>query len=216
MSEFTLYMMLIFLPGIIAYKVFDVLTEHRERKVYEVILFSFLFGFLSYFLYWILIILLFGAKSKFHFFTTLIHPEFIDFNEILSVSCFAILLGLGATVLDTYKVLHRISLFLRITKKHGELDTFSYLMNSNLRKNVWIIIRDMQDNRAYYGWLHAYSAGHEKNELFLVDVIVYENSRGIQIMQTPSIYPSKPKENYVIEFPELGYNIRGKIGDNNV
>ena len=40
------------------------------------------------------------------------------------------------------------------------------------------------------------------------DVIVFENSTGTRIMTSPGIYLAKPKEKYVIEFPELAYSDR--------
>ncbi len=106
MSEFTLYMMLIFLPGIIAYKVFDELTEHREHKVHEVVIYSFLFGCLSYFGYFALIkciSFVMGYSIAFHFPETLKDPSQANYNEIVIVSFFAFFTGLAITIIDTHK-----------------------------------------------------------------------------------------------------------------
>lgn len=206
MSEFTLYMMLIFLPGIIAYKVFDELTEHKEHKVHEVIIYAFLFGCLSYLTYFIIFKIIFymtGYTVAFYFPETLKDPKKASYGEIVKVSCIAFVVGFGITWFDTYKILHRIARWTRISKKFGEVDAFTFLLNSNLREKVWIIVRDKEDNLAFFGWVHTYSAGDEHNELFLVDVDVFDNTTGEKLMDSPGIFLSKPKEKYIIEFQSL-------------
>ncbi len=208
-SEFTLYIMLIFLPGIIAYKVFDELTHQKDKKAYEVVVYSFLFGFFSYFIYYLIFSFPYWfseSEFQFHFLSTLKEPETLDFEEVFYVSCIAIIAGVVITLIDTYKILFIVARWLRITKKHGELDTFTFLMNSNIGKDAWVIIRDTEDDRAYYGWIYAYSIGADQNELFLRDVKVYENSTGNILMTSPGIYLAKSKEKYVIEFPQLAYD----------
>ncbi len=49
-------------------------------------------------------------------------------------------------------------------------------MNSDLQQEAWVIVRDKEDHLAYYGWIHTYSTGQERNELFLVDVTIYDNT----------------------------------------
>lgn len=206
MSEFTLYMMLIFLPGIIAYKVFDELTEHHEHKVYEVIIYSFLFGCVSYFVYFVFIkfvLILTGYSIPFYLSETLKDPSKASYGEIINASCLAVFVGFGVSAFDNKKLLHKMAVRFNITHKHGELDTFTYLMNSTLRKDVWIIVRDKEDNLTYLGWVHTYSAGHERNELFLVDVTVFDYTTGEELMKTQGVYLSKPKDKYTIEFPTV-------------
>ena len=206
-SEFSLYIMLIFLPGIIAYKTFEQLTHREDRKTYDVIIYIFLFGCLSYFFYYILC-KIFGYSFTFHFLESLNSPKSVNFEEIIYVSCLAAILGLIITAFDTFKLLNRFAIRIKITKEHGEPDTFTFLMNSNVGKDAWVILRDVEDNRMYYGWIAAHSIGKEKGEIFLRDVIVFENSTGTRIMTSPGIYLAKPKEKYVIEFPELAYSDR--------
>lgn len=206
MSEFTLYMMLIFLPGIIAYKVFDELTEHREHKVHEVIIFAFLFGCLSYFTYYLFVKIVFiitGYSIMFYLPDVLKDPSKASYSEIFIASCLAVFVGFGCSAFDNKKLLHKLAYRIHVTRKHGEMDTFTFLLNSTLREDAWIIVRDKEDNLAYYGWVHTYSAGHEKNELFLVDVTVYDNTTGEELMKTQGIYLSKPKEKYIFEFPTI-------------
>ncbi len=217
MSEFVLYMMLVFLPGIIAYQIFDLLTEHQEYKLHEIIIYAFLFGGISYFVYFIFgnifsvvihLIPIYEPKwtFTFHFLDALKNPQNAEYGEILVVSLLSILVGIGITIIKTHRWLYRIAenplgwlikSNVWISKKHGELDTFTYLMDAT--KDSWVIIRDIEDNFAYSGSIYSYSAGHERNELFLTDVIVYDNATGEKIMSSPGIYLSKPKEKYIIE-----------------
>lgn len=220
MTEFTFFLMVIFLPGIVAYKITDAYTVHKEHKTHEVIISSFLYGFISYLLYYtVFYVIAFCKSEKFtlQLFNTLkaqqlakttgtLDAPVIDFYEIFWVTGFGVIVGVVITLLDTYKILHRVAKFFCLIYKHGDLDTFTYLMRSSLIKNdAWVIIRDIEDDRAYAGWVAEYSIGKEQNELFLRDVVIFQNSTGELMMTSPGIYLAKPKEKYVIEFPDLKF-----------
>ena len=48
LTEFTFFIFLMFLPGLISFLIINTLTSHYKRNVFEVIMFSLLLGFLNY------------------------------------------------------------------------------------------------------------------------------------------------------------------------
>jgi hypothetical protein len=127
----------------------------------------------------------------------------IDFWEILKVSLLSIATGYLVTALINHKILNKIAKFLRVSKKFGDLDVWSFIMNS---KNIeWVIIRDIEVNLMYEGWVELFSDSTEEDELLLRDVRVFENSSGRELYQTPGLYLPRKREKITIEFPEMEY-----------
>lgn len=50
-SELTIKLLLLFFPGIVCYLIVDALIVHRERKLHEIFLLSFVYGVLAYVIY---------------------------------------------------------------------------------------------------------------------------------------------------------------------
>jgi len=205
LSEFTLHIMTIFLPGIVMYKITDELTEHKEHKGYDIVLYSFLYGFFCYFIYYIFLSIanwtIGGNYFSFHLLDSISEKNAkISLGEILRVSVLSVFLGFFFTYAYTYEWLHRFARWIRATKKHGDADTFSHIMNKGLYS--WVIVRDFEHDLAYYGWVSAFSVGTEKDELVLTTVQVYECSSGVKIGDIPAVYFPKAKEKMIIEFLE--------------
>jgi hypothetical protein len=158
-----------------------------------------------YYAFFSLITLCTCLEFTFHLFDTLQSQQSIDFGEVFWVTGFGVIIGLFLTWIDTNKYLHRIAKGIGLIYKHGDLDTFTYLMRSNIGKDAWVVVRDIEDDRAYAGWIAEYSIGEKHNELFLRDVVIFQNSTGELMMTSPGIYLAKSKEKYVIEFPKLEY-----------
>ncbi|MEW6236810.1 MAG: DUF6338 family protein [Candidatus Omnitrophota bacterium] len=206
LSEFTLHIMVIFLPGIVIYKITDELTEHKEHKGYDIVLYSFLYGFFCYFVYYIFLTIANWITGEdnfpFHLLNSISDRSAkISFGEILRVSILSVFLGFLFTYAYTYEWLHRFARRIGATRKHGDVDAFSHIMNRGLYS--WVVVRDFEHDRAYYGWVFAFSTGAEKDELFLTKVQLYVNSSGVKIGDIPAIYLPKAKEKMIIEFLEL-------------
>ena len=56
LTDLTVRLMLIFFPGIICFFIVDAFTIHRERKAHEILLLSYIYGILCYFIYGLLFI----------------------------------------------------------------------------------------------------------------------------------------------------------------
>jgi hypothetical protein len=206
-SEFTLKIILLFLPGIVSFLIVDKLTNHKEFKLYQILIYSLLFGFFCYYFYYLLIIvwkILFKGEIYFSFFNALIDKESVlDFKEIAYVTMLSIFVGFISTAFINYKILNKFARKFKITKKFSDIDVWSYLMNSE--NTEWVVIRDIKNDLMYEGWIKAFSDSTEKDELFLQDVKVYKNSTAEELYMIPGLYLPVKRENLVIEFPGLEY-----------
>jgi len=207
-SEFTLKIILLFIPGIISYMIIDKLTSHKQPKIFHILINSLILGFVCYSFYYLLIQVLNILKKTYlecHFFNALSDKTTdMDFGEIAIVTALSIFLGFLIAFLINYKVLFRIANFLKVSRKFGDVDVWSYIMNS---KNVeWIVVRDIEADLMYEGWIEAFSDSTEVDELFLSDVIVFKNSTGDELYKIPGLYLPKKRENLIIEFPSLEFS----------
>jgi hypothetical protein len=208
LSEFSLRIIFLFVPGIISLLVIEKLSFHKEYKVFQFLIYSLIIGFGNYSVYYAILKAVNPIIHKGYscsFFSALADSSAkVDFGEIAMVSLLAIITGYVLTVLINFKVLNRLGRFLRVTKKFGDLDVWSFIMNS---KNIeWVIVRDHETDLMYEGWVELFSDSTEEDELLLRDVIVFNNSTGEELYKTPGLYLPKKRENITIEFPELEYS----------
>jgi hypothetical protein len=207
LSEFAFRIILIFVPGLISLIIIDNLTFHREFKLYYIIIYSLILGVINYYLYYIIVIILkyiIKIDPSISFLDIVVNQRAIlNLREIGFVSALSIPIGFIFTFFINYKVLFRIAHFLKISNKFGDIDVWSYIMNLEIPE--WVVIRDIKNNIMFEGWIQAFSDSTEKDEIFLRDVIVYENSTGDEIYRIPALYLPRNKEELIIEFPELQF-----------
>ena len=205
-SEFALRIVLLFLPGLIAfYLVVDKLTAHRPFKPHAIAIYSLLLGFYSYVIYAVVLDVIRPAGSpqaKVSFIEALTDPKAsLDLFEIIVVSAFAIPLGLVVTFAINHSWLHRCARVLHVTRKFGDLDVWSYVMNSDVEP--WVVIRDREYDLMYEGWIEAFSDTSERDEILLRDVRVYRNSTAEQLYDTPALYLPRRRNTMTVEFPAV-------------
>lgn len=201
-SVFAIRLLLLFFPGIICSYLIDTFTVHKERTQFQFIINSFLFGLISYLLYWAMII--FCKKfqlidvSEFAFFKALNDTSYsISYKEIVYVCILSMFVGIFSTVIHTYKIHFRLAHKLKITRKFGELDVWGYLMNSP--DIEWVTVRDTSNNLMYDGWVQAFSDNSMEAELLMGDVGVYKNDTGEFLYNVDGQYLSLDRNNISIE-----------------
>jgi hypothetical protein len=204
LSEFTLRIILIFLPGLIALIIVEQLIVHKEIKPYRFFIDSLILGFFCYLIYYPISQVPF-FDLNFYFIRSLSDNNFpLDFIEILIATFLSIPLGFIISLFINRKILHRFAQKLKITKKFGELDVWSYIMNSEIPE--WVLIRDIENDLMYQGWIQACSDPPEKDELFLRDVKVFTNSTAQELYSVPGLYFPRKRENITIEFPGMQFS----------
>ncbi len=220
-SEFGFRLLFLFLPGIIAHLLVDALTEHSERKIFQVVIYSFILGvgaYSSLYLWQYLFSLVSSAKMDgfaIHAFTQFQEDKAtIHFGEILKATMAALPLALVVATLINYKVLHRLSHLMRITKKFADSDVWGFTFTS---KDVeWVIVRDNPNNLYYEGFVRAFSATHEEGELLLEQVKVFKNDTGDLLYDIDALYLSRPVDALTIEvLKPLSTNYQQEQGEGN-
>lgn len=212
LSEFTFKIFLLFIPGLTAFIVFDYVTSHKETKLHRVIIESLLFGFASYFIYF-LITLIPSFNLQLSFLETISSKESpLNFFEIAITTVISLPIALFFARLDNTKLLNRFATFLRVTNRHGHVDLWNYIMNST-DIPPWVVVRDLENDIMYEGWIEGFSDSTEIDELYIRDVKVYQNSTADLLYSTPGLYIPTRRESLIMEFPGLEFSEKYKKED---
>jgi hypothetical protein len=205
-SALTLRVLLLFFPGVLCAMLVDALTVHRERTAAEFLTHSFVLGLTSHLLLYtgqwtcegVAEVLGLPPPLPVTFFNALLNDTLrIAWGEIVLTAGIAAMLGLLVSGGINNQVLHRGARHLRITRKRGSLDVWSYVLGSS--DVNWIIARDLQHGFTYFGWLEEFSETAEIAELWLRDVAVYESSSGTKLYESDGLYFSRDPRSLVIE-----------------
>lgn len=183
------------MPGIIGALIIDVLTTYRKREAYQFIIHAFLLGLSSYGILSLIVFLnnkILEYKKqiptwKVTFFDSLFSTEArISLIEVFFSSLIAIVIAILLVKIINKKLIYTWANKLKISNKHGEDDVWEYLLGSD--EVEWISIRDLDHNLVYQGMLRAFSDKDDKRELYLTDVIVYDNQDGDELYKMDHMY----------------------------
>ncbi|MCH8028876.1 MAG: hypothetical protein IH874_02960 [Candidatus Dadabacteria bacterium] len=198
-SEFTFKLILIFLPGLIAFYIIDALTPHKEAKLHKIVLFSLIYGFVCYFTYYLVTKLVFFLDLPFFFLESLTNSSTpLNFEEITWVTILSFPIAFIITALHKYRVLYRIAYKLKVSEFLGNLGVWGYTLDNY---GGWVVIRDLENNLTYKGWLEAYSDITDDDEEFLlIEVEVFNSSSGEKQYCLPVLYFARDKRKLNVEF----------------
>lgn len=197
-SELTLKLILILIPGSIASIIYERLTIHKRWNSFKFVTNAILFGALSYILAQVAFNIC-RVDTSFEMFWENLPTKEIPYNVILKASFVSIFIGLIATGVDQYKLINKLGKFLKLTNKYGDENLYSYFLNAEDVDEVYI--RDINNGLTYHGLINSYSENDEINEIVLVDVIVYDYSTSEELYSLDKIYLSRKKDNLIIELP---------------
>ncbi|WP_026694669.1 DUF6338 family protein [Peribacillus kribbensis] len=205
-TEFAVRVLIIFFPGMLATLVFNIFTQRKKQDYNVFITYSFVMGFLCYFTLYILIELLRMVNlplAQITFLTYLFDSAApIAIRDIVLGSVVALCLAILWSYAYRYKWMQRIARRLWISKQFHEQDVWSELFN--MEGTPWVVIRDYEQDRMYQGWVAFYSDSYQENELYLRDVIVYENKSGKKLYDVPGLYTTRDHTQLQIEFQSGG------------
>ncbi|WP_409295052.1 DUF6338 family protein [Peribacillus sp. SCS-26] len=205
-SEFAVRLLLIFFPGMLAVLAYEAFTRRQKREFNVFITYSFLFGFLAYFSLYLLIELLRLLGIDIHQITFLEYvfnsEAPIAIREVIYGSLIALIFSVIWSYGYRYKWMQRIAVAARMSKQFHEKDVWSEVFN--MEETPWVVIRDYDTDRMFQGWVAYYSDSYQENELFLRDVIVYENTSGRQLYEVPGLYLTRDSASLHIEFQSGG------------
>jgi hypothetical protein len=176
LSSFLVRIIFLALPGVVASTIYRKLRGKAVLKDWEDVIEIGLFALLSYLLYALAIGAVHGQAVESFTLLNAFYDEkaTVSWHEILPACGIGVLLAFAASSLYTHKIVNRAGRLLRVTRRFGDEDVWTYF--NNVPDLYWVIVRDHKVDLAYYGWIQVYSDSHEERELLLRDVKVYNNS----------------------------------------
>lgn len=204
MNQLVVTLVVILLPGIFSTAICDKIARHSQWGWFKYTLYSIILGWLSY-LTFQLISFIWGLDFSFQenvfqissdakplkVWGTLLNGgadgvPVVPYVEIIgSFVCSIFIAFLAATVIN-YKVLNKIAQKLKISTKYGDENLFSYYLNLNEVR--WVYVRDISNGLTYKGEIVMHSESSGMQELVLSDVDVYNYKNSEHLYTIPSIY----------------------------
>lgn len=205
MTEFTLKLIIVGMPGIICYFLSQKLYGKKSRSTIETIFLVFLYAILSY-----------GSVGTFEatinyynhlVFTSDIFDIFLGKNQDISLKVLikGVIAGISLSYILSYfihfNIANRLGQFICATKRYGDEDVWHYFHNApdSQKSEGWLIVRDLKEQLAYYCYISTWSDSGEDRELVLSDVSVYSNETGDFLYSAEHIYLSRNRDDLMIE-----------------
>jgi hypothetical protein len=214
-TEVTLRLMLLGMPGIVAYLIICKITTKRKSGQLDSLLQIFLLSILSYLLlsgfYLILASITGGRIAMVSPLERLVgsinsKTSSILFWEIVAATTASIVVAFGWSYAWYFKFLTKLARFIKASDRYGDDGLMAAFLSSEQlhEKGEWLVVRDHSTEVFYYGFVHAWSDSNDDlRELILLDVSVYSNVDGAFLYQTEYLYLERPKGVLSIETPTL-------------
>jgi len=201
MSEFTVTILFVLLPGIFSAIVLEQLTANRSWSPFRFFLNAGALGVAAY-LVLHLVLLHWGGIG---FWNNLEHQKFdIRWDEVALATVVATVLAFILSFVANAGLVHRLGRTLKVTNRFSGDVWQQWLNMDELKEQGWIYVRDRQSALVYQGWVRLFSEANEPTrELFLVDVKVYQEN-GDLLYSVPAMYLSRKSEDIDIEIPKFG------------
>lgn len=207
-TEFVFKLFVLFFPGIITYLIVQNLSYFVEKKNLNLALYSGIFGLGAYLTYWVILraINYFSViETDVSFISNLLNTSTqLDISEIINVTFIAVFNGFILAVAIRENLLAKIGF--GFSKK--SIQPSRAIWNSILFERIgeWVVIRDMENDLMYRGWLRNVSDTADEGEIFLRDVRVSKNASAKKLYETPGIYLKFDVTKISIEFIDMQFS----------
>jgi Family of unknown function (DUF6338) len=199
LSKFTVGIIFIFLPGILALIISERLTEHGERKGYELFAYALVLGCAAHVLYALIQTAFPSLNLDDDLWLTLMLDEEagIQSSVVLYSAGLGLCLGFALAFVANHSWLHWIAAKLHVSRKFSELDVWAHLM---ARRGIdWVVIRDQAKNLMYQGRVLVFSIKEDPRELLLSNATVFTNDSGTRLYDVETLYLSFEKKAVTLE-----------------
>ncbi len=209
-SELTVRLIVLLIPGALATLVVDKLTEHRPWSAFTFSVHSVLLGSLSYFAYQGLAVLWGFVRSwlpsyeyqytKLSFWSSLFDTSIpVSLKEVALTCVVAVLVAYLVSAVVYHNLPFKVARKLGVSSKFGDEDLWAHFLNS---KDVdWVWVRDHARNLVYEGWVQAFSVTTPVREIMLRQVKVYSNEDGEHLYDVPAMYVAGSPDEISLEIP---------------
>jgi hypothetical protein len=205
MSELTLKLIIILIPGAISTIIYGKLILHKDWSSFKFVLYSILFGTFSYFILQLIINIsnqcLCFEIPDLSLWESITDSSNIPYLEVLFSSFISIITPFFVAYIQNRKVINYIGQRLGISNKYGEENLFSMFLNE--KEVEWIYLRDIKNNLTYHGWVKSFSESETISEIRLCDVTVYEYKSSDELYEVKEIYLSLNKHEIKIELANI-------------
>jgi len=201
MSELTIKLIIVLIPGAISTLIFGKLILHKTWSNFQFTLFSILFGTVSYLLlqFWYNSrgFLYTKSVSELTIWNNLNDASSIPYKEVGMASFISITLAFIVAKIENDKYINKFAQWLKISQKYGDENLYSMFLNS--REIEYIYLRDMKNQLTYHGWVRSFSENDNIAEIRLSDVAVYNYSDSAFLYEVKELYLSLNKQEIIIE-----------------
>jgi hypothetical protein len=125
----------------------------------------------------------------------------IPYFEVISASFFGVVLAYLFAAMDTYLLVNKIGIFLKLSVK--ETDETLYASYLSKKEIDWVYIRDLKNNLTYLGKIFSLAEKENIKELVLEEATVYSYPDSIKLYEVPSLYLSFNSDQIIIEQAKL-------------
>lgn len=206
-SELTIRIIILIIPGIVATLIVDILTTHREWSPFRFSIYSAVLGVASYvfyqlFLYlWSLLILLcpfFPSFPSLTFWSSLFDNKIpVSEYEVIFTCLVGLFLGLLITGIINNQYLNKIANKLKLSDKYGEGELFTqFIRNKDVE---WVWVRCKTTGLTYDGYINSYAETEKLQEIELNDVTVYNSEDSKELYKLSKIYLASQPGDFIIE-----------------
>ncbi len=207
MTEFTVKLLILGLPGIICYFLWQKLIGRREKTTVEVILYVFVYTILAYMLvyaYESLVYFAVGGQFDSQAKTILLGEDWeVTPQLMLRAICAGVVLAYLLAYCVRYNIANRLGQRIRATQRYGDEDVWHYFHNApqDQKNEGWVMVRDLKTDLTYHCYISVWSESGMDRELVLSDVSVYSSSTAEYLYDAQHIYLSRARDELTIEVP---------------
>lgn len=205
-SELTLKLIIILIPGAIATVIIEKLTIHKEWQPFKFIVNAIILGVFSYLTLQLLIngLTLFGnlffkqteIYNNLTIWNTLQDSATIPYEEVIYSSICGAIVGAVGALLENKRIINKIGKKLRLTNKYGHENLFSYFLNK--KDTDYIYLRNLKNDITYLGYVKLSCETETTSEVVLGDVSVFTSESEL-LYEVDEIYLSFTKTEIIIE-----------------
>lgn len=212
-SSLLIRLILLILPGIISWMLFNKLVSRVIRTKWEDLCEIIVFSVIIYSVFAI-VVKIFGwigwlGYNVTFFETVLDEKATVVWYEILVASLIGLPVAFIASYVHSNKLINKFGRLLKVTRKFGDQDVWDFFHNLPEEPEYeWVYVRDHKTNLLYFGCIHAYSDSEKERELLMGDVDVYTNDEGELLYKTKMLYLCRHRYDLTIEIPSTDEEIK--------
>ena len=215
-SELTLKLIIILIPGAIATVIIDKLTIHKEWLPFKFVVNSIILGIFSYLTlqlfenFLVFIHNIFSnqviAYTNLTIWNTLEDSKNIPYKEVIYSAICGVFVGGIGTLFENIRVINKIGKKLKLTNKYGHENLFSYFLNK--KETGYVYLRNFKNDITYLGYVKSFCETETTSEIVLADVSIYTCESSEFLYEIDEIYLSFPKTEIIIEKAKNNTNDR--------